>query len=93
MYASRDFQAGEVVFKNQYSLIKLKKEFVDKYCSNCLEPNPQVECEGSCKLLKYCNVGCMEEHRQVHKQECFGRLSLVPERVRFVGLAMATGPN
>lgn len=93
MFASRDYEVDEVVLKSTFSLVKVKKEFVDKYCSQCLEPEPSYECPGACKYLKYCNVGCAEEHRAIHKHECFEKLSLVPERVRFVSLAMLAGPE
>ena len=93
MYAERDFSEGEVVFRSQYSLVKVKKEEIPNICSNCLKPGPKFTCPEGCNYLHYCNIGCAEEHRTVHKFECFPSLSQVPERVRFVGLLMFTGPS
>ena len=67
-------------------IVKLKKEFIKQFCSNCLVQGPKFECP-KCGFLTYCSQECLESHN--HRFECSSALGSVPERIRFVSIAMA----
>ncbi len=90
LYSKRHVKAGEIVLESEAIVVKIKKEFISTYCSNCLSSiQSKVTCNG-CNYISYCSDKCQQEHTYLHRYECFKDLQLVPERVRFIALALAT---
>jgi hypothetical protein len=58
LYCGKDFHAGEVVLESRGEVVKIKKEFINDFCSNCLAPKPQLTCDEGCEYLKYCDEKC-----------------------------------
>jgi len=80
LFATRTYEAGQLIFKEDAFSYIVMKAYAEHVCHYCLKPPtepakegkglcPLMKC-GACKFARYCNRTCQKLAWPDHKQEC-----------------------